>query len=165
MVLQQRHGKTEISAGGIVFKVDLSGIPKWLIVQHSKHKGWIFPKGLVGDKIDGEEKEETAIREVEEEGGVKARICWKKPFTGSYIYFFQGQKIFKTVYFYLMEYLSGDINNHDNEVSDAKWLATEETEKLLSYTVDREIFRKAVDIQSRGLCSLMDRALGSEPKG
>jgi len=38
------------------------------------HHGWVFPKGLIGDHIEGESKEATALREVEEETGVKGKI-------------------------------------------------------------------------------------------
>lgn len=142
MTLQKRHQQLEFSAGGIVYKVD-DNKPMWLVTQHSKHKGWSFPKGLIGDKVDGESQEETALREVEEEGGVKAKIVNRVPFVTKYCYYFQGQQINKTVYFYLMEYVSGDIQNHDWEVSEAKWLSEEEVLKQLTFKGDREMFGKA----------------------
>ncbi len=143
MSLQQRHGRSEFSAGGIVYKI-VNNVPVWLIVQHSKHKGWIFPKGLIGDRVEGEGKEETALREVEEEGGINAKIVLDKPFFTNYVYTFEGQKIFKTVYFYLMEYVSGEIENHDWEVSEAKWLGKEDVLKQLSFKADKVMFAKAV---------------------
>ena len=143
MSLQQRHGRSEFSAGGIVYKI-VNNVPVWLIVQHSKHKGWIFPKGLIGDRVEGEGKEETALREVEEEGGINAKIVLDKPFFTNYVYTFEGQKIFKTVYFYLMEYVSGEIENHDWEVSEAKWLSKEDVLKQLSFKADKVMFAKAV---------------------
>lgn len=143
MVLQKRHGTKEFSAGGIVYRINSNQI-EWLVIQHSKHKGWIFPKGLIGDRVEGEGKEETAVREVEEEGGVKAKIVLHQPFSTNYIYTFSGRKIFKTVYFYLMEYISGDIKDHDQEVSDIKWLSAGDVVKQLSYKSDQEMFERAV---------------------
>ena len=67
----------EISAGGIVYK-KISNY-QWLICQHSQHKGWVFPKGLVGDKDRNESMDQAALREVEEEGGVRAKIISNKP--------------------------------------------------------------------------------------
>ena len=143
MALQVRHSKKEFSSGGIVYK-NVDGKIEWLLVQHSKHKGWIFPKGLIGDINDGEKYVETAVREVEEEGGVKAKIVLDKPFVTTYFYTFQGQKIFKTVSYFLMEYESGDIKNHDWEVSDAKWLEADEVKKTLSFPADKKMFEEAV---------------------
>ncbi|MBI3981020.1 NUDIX domain-containing protein [Candidatus Microgenomates bacterium] len=142
MPLQQRHTSREFSAGGIVYKKKDSEV-KWLVVQHSLHKRWIFPKGLIGDNVDGETKEQTALREVEEEGGIKARIALDKPFTTTYFYIFKGTRIFKTVYFYLMEYVSGDIKDHDFEVSEAKWLTEEEVLETLSFPADKKMFLEA----------------------
>ena len=56
----------EFSAGGIVHKKEAGSI-YILLGQHSGHKGWVFPKGLIGDHKKGEGKEEAAIREVKEE--------------------------------------------------------------------------------------------------
>jgi len=147
--------KTEISAGGIVFKREKEKI-FWLICQHSYHKGWVFPKGLVGDNNPKEKMEEAALREVEEEGGVKARIISNKPVKVSYNYKWQGsphagkneEKILvkKKVYYFLMEYLDGDPKNHDWEISDAKFALEEEVKKTLTYKSDREAFEKVLEI-------------------
>ena len=57
--------KFEFSAGGVVYKKQNDQM-MILVSQHSGHHGWVFPKGLIGDSIKNEKKEETAIREVEE---------------------------------------------------------------------------------------------------
>ena len=142
MVLQQRHIAKEYSAGGIVYKKE-NGEVKWLVTQHSQNTKWSFPKGLIGDKKNGEKKEESALREVKEEGGIKAEIVFDKPFVNEYFYFFNKQRIFKTVYFFLMKYLSGDIKDHDFEVSEAKWLSEEEVLKTLSFPADKKMFLEA----------------------
>jgi 8-oxo-dGTP pyrophosphatase MutT (NUDIX family) len=141
--------KNETSAGGIVYKIikhPTSNIKhvQWLICQHSQHKGWVFPKGLVGDKIRDEPMEVAALRETEEEGGVKAKIVGKTPITVQYMYQFQGYLIKKTVYYFLMEYVSGDPNDHDWEMDEAKFVPEEEIEKLLTYKSDKEAFEKVL---------------------
>ena len=65
--------KLEFSAGGVVIKKE-NGEILVLVAQHSQHHGWVFPKGLIGDQIKGEKKEETAVREVKEETGYDAEI-------------------------------------------------------------------------------------------
>lgn len=137
--------KFEISAGGIVYKKEGNQI-LWLTTQHSLHKGWGFPKGLIGDKVENEPKEDAALREVEEEGGVKARIVNPQPVEVKYNYRFKEFFVKKTVYYFLMEYLSGDPKNHDWEVSDAKFLPEEEIKKILTYQSDKEAFEKILKI-------------------
>lgn len=136
--------KHELSAGGIVFK-QKEDKPLWLIVKHSKHEGWIFPKGLIGDDKD-ESMEEAALRETEEEGGVKARIIGKVKNPVQYFYKFKGDLIEKKVYYFLMKYLSGNPEDHDWEVSEAKFVTTEEVKKTLTYDSDRQAFEQALKI-------------------
>ena len=125
--------KNEISAGGIVFRRVQNLAPRvnveWLITQHSQHKGWVFPKGLVGDTNKNEKMEDAALREVEEEGGVKARILFPTPVKVFYSYTWNDIQVNKTVYYYLMEYISGDPKNHDWEMMDAKFIGEDEVKK------------------------------------
>ena len=142
--------KYETSAGGIVYrKLKLKNQKskiEWLVVQHSQHKGWVFPKGLVGDKQINEKMEEAALREVEEEGGVKARIINNKPVVATYQYLWNGTLIKKKVYYFLMEYISGDPKNHDWEVSEAKFLPVYKVKKILTYSSDKKAFEKILTI-------------------
>jgi len=133
--------KNETSAGGIVYKKDANSI-LWLITQHSQHKGWVFPKGLVGDTNENEKMEEAALREVEEEGGVKARIINPTPIKSVYSYIWNDIQVEKTVFYYLMEYISGDPKNHDWEMMDAKFMSEEEVVNILSYPSDKEAFEE-----------------------
>jgi len=133
--------KFQTSAGGIVYKKKGEKL-LWLIIQHSQHKGWTFPKGVVGDQDKNETKETAALREVEEEGGVKVKIVDDQPVIVSYAYKFSGLLIKKTVYYYLMEYLSGDPKNHDWEVAEAKFIQEDEMRQKLSFKSDKEAFEK-----------------------
>lgn len=134
---------TETSAGGIVYKKE-GDQTLWLITQHSQNKGWGFPKGLVGDKVRNEPMDIAALREVEEEGGVRAKIISKLEEPVSYMYTFQKTLIKKTVYYFLMEYISGDPKNHDWEMMDAKFVTAEEVEKTLTYKSDKIAFASAL---------------------
>src|SRR3989338_11478985 len=71
------------------------------VTQHSGHKGWDFPKG---HREIYESEEQTALREVEEEVGIKASIIEKAGQT-QYFYYEEGERVLKTVVFYLMKYL------------------------------------------------------------
>ena len=142
--------KYEFSAGGVVYKKDPStssgqGSLKILVSQHSMHHGWVFPKGLIGDHVDGESKEDTAIREVKEETGAEGKII-KEMEPVSYWYVWEGEKIKKTVYYYIMEFAGGDITKHDDEMEAVEWVLSDKVLEKLTYRSDKEVFVKALPI-------------------
>lgn len=139
--------KEEFSAGGIVFKVDPStgsGNIMILVSQHSGHHGWVFPKGFIGDKEEfkGQTKEETALREVEEETGAIGEIA--EPVTPiDYWYEMNGTKRHKTVYYYLMRFVGGDITKHDWEMENVEWLPEDKVAERLTYPSDKKVWVEA----------------------
>jgi len=137
--------KKETSSGGIVYKKTDTGF-LWLVTQHSQHKGWVFPKGLVGDIHENERMEDAALREVEEEGGVKARIVNPHPVRAMYSYTWNDIQVDKTVFYYLMDYVSGNPANHDWEMMDAKFLPEAAVMKLLTYPSDQEAFEEVLEM-------------------
>ncbi len=135
--------KFEFSAGGIVFKVEDSSI-FILVSQHSFHHGWVFPKGLIGDKehLKGEDKKETALREVKEETGAEGEILEEvKPVT--YWYVMDEIKRRKTVYYFIMKYTGGDITKHDHEMENVEWLPLNKVLERLTYKSDKDVFIEA----------------------
>ncbi len=138
--------KNEVSSGGIVYR-KLGDKIEWLITQHSQHKGWVFPKGLIGDTRNDEKMEDAAIREVKEEGGVDAKIVSPQPIKTNYFYFFKGTRISKTVYYFLMEYVSGDPKDHDWEMCDARFTSVDEVREILTYKSDKEAFERILQME------------------
>jgi 8-oxo-dGTP pyrophosphatase MutT (NUDIX family) len=133
--------KLEFSAGGIVYKKEKNAL-SILLCQHSQHHGWVFPKGLIGDQIKDETREETALREVAEETGAAAKIL--KPLSPvAYWYVWQNQKIKKTVYYFLMRYVSGDISIHDHEMENVVWLLSKDVKKQLTFKADQKAWNEA----------------------
>lgn len=137
--------KSERSAGGIVYK-PAGDETMWLITQHSEHKGWGFPKGLIGDNNANESMEEAALREVKEEGGVVAVIRNHDPIETVYSYKYADMLVDKKVSYFLMEYESGDPNDHDWEVSEAKFVTEDDVMKTLTYTADKDAFMKILNV-------------------
>lgn len=132
----------QFSAGGIVYKKDPEF--KILVSKHSLHHGWVFPKGLIGDKDENKKqtKEETAVREVKEETGAEAEI--EKTLTPvTYWFVFEKEKIKKTVYYFIMKYTGGDISHHDHEMEEVEWIDPTEVEKRLTYPSDKKAWREA----------------------
>ncbi len=133
--------KREFSAGGIVF----NDKGKVLVPQHSQNKHWSFPKGLIDP---GQTTKEAALREVREEGGIVAEITGKVGYS-KYVYTFESEKIFKVVTYFLMKYVSGDIKDHDWEVSDLGWYKPEDALKQLSFSQDKGLLKKALEIHGK----------------
>ena len=129
--------KRIFSAGGIIVrKVD--GEPEVLVTQHSKHKGWDFPKGHLET---GESSEVAAVREVEEETGVKAEVVEKVGQT-QYFYWEEGSKVLKTVVYFLMKYVGEGVATTAFEVSDMVWLPLDEVEDKLTFKDTKKLWRE-----------------------
>lgn len=148
-VLLSTNPRTEKSAGGIVYKKEHNQV-LWLIVQNSSSKKWSFPKGLVGDHQD-EKMETAALREVQEEGGVMAKIIHSNPVETFYTYKILNVLVKKTVYYFLMEYVSGSPSDHDWEVSESIFVDEKKVFELLNFDQDKAAFKNALLLyKSRG---------------
>lgn len=131
--------KREFSAGGIVF----NNKGRVLIRKSAGTEYWSFPKGHIDD---GETTGQAALREVKEETGIEAEIS-NKVGVSKYIYTFpKGTKIFKIVTFYLMRYIKGNLKDHDYETSDLGWFEPAEALKMLSFSDDKKLLKKALEI-------------------
>ncbi|HVF69072.1 MAG TPA: NUDIX domain-containing protein [Xanthomonadales bacterium] len=149
--------KFEFSAGGIVYKRETmrknnsrnhAKTILILVAQHSQHHGWVFPKGLI-DAHKKETREEAALREVEEETGVIGKIL--KPLSPvTYWYVWEKEKIKKTVYYFIMEYLSGDIAKHDMEMENVEWIPTDGVEERLTFKADKKVWQEAKRLMADG---------------
>jgi 8-oxo-dGTP pyrophosphatase MutT (NUDIX family) len=130
--------KRVFSAGGIVLR-KTDGDINVLVTQHSGHLGWDFPKGHLET---GESSEQAALREVEEETGVHGKVLEKVGQT-QYFYFEDGEKVFKTVTFFLMEYISEGTATTAFEVSDRIWLPVDEVLEKLTFKDTKALWEKA----------------------
>ncbi|MBI5045268.1 MAG: NUDIX domain-containing protein [Candidatus Levybacteria bacterium] len=133
--------KFEFSAGGVVFQKK-GNQTLVLVAQHSGHHGWGFPKGLIGDTNKSESKEETALREVKEETGIIGEIIHTlSPQT--YWYAWEGEKNKKTVYFFVMRFVSGDTTQHDFEMENVEWIDSNDVENRLTFKTDKAVWEEA----------------------
>jgi 8-oxo-dGTP pyrophosphatase MutT (NUDIX family) len=99
-----------------------------------------LPKGHL-DK--GETDEAAARREVAEETGVNAELIDKLGDV-EYSYERRGVRRNKRVAFYLFEYRSGSLEDHDHEIENARWMPLEQAVTALTYAGEREIVRRAM---------------------
>jgi 8-oxo-dGTP pyrophosphatase MutT (NUDIX family) len=105
---------------------------------------WALPKGIIAH---GENPEVTALREVEEETGVEARLV-EKLGDVRYVYTWDGERIFKIVSFYLLRYSRGRLGElapqTAHEVDEVRWLPLEEGPELLAYKGEKEMAGRAL---------------------
>jgi len=152
----------EISAGGVVLR-EFAGVWHVALIEPRKdssepaakpaktprkHSRAVFalPKGLVDP---GEKPQVAAVREVLEETGIAAEAVTKLS-DNKYVYvrsWGDGKRVFKIVSFYLMRYVSGEIDNLASEmrieVKQALWVALAEADKQLAYSNERKVLRQA----------------------
>jgi 8-oxo-dGTP pyrophosphatase MutT (NUDIX family) len=133
----------QVSAGGVVYR-DAAGRIEVVIVRVGPKKRWQLPKGIVDE---GETPPTTAVREVREEAGVDATIVAPLEVIE---YWYVGDdaerrrvRFHKFVHFFLMTYVSGDVNDHDYEVDEARWVPLAEAEGTLAFESERRSMRQA----------------------
>jgi len=120
------------AAGGLVVRDG-----KVVVVHRPKYDDWSLPKG----KLDpGEGWEDAAVREVEEETGVRARIVAE--LAPSRYRDRKGRP--KTVRWYRMDVVDAGTFEPDAEVDELRWLAPEEARGLVSYAHDRALLETLV---------------------
>ena len=129
--------KRQVSAGGVVFIRD--GEVKMLLIKDHNSK-WALPKGLVEKS---ESNEEAALREVNEETGLTGIRIIKYAGEISYFFVFEGEKIFKTVYFFLIESKTKE-TKPEREIKDAQWFSPKESLEKIGYKNTKEILENAI---------------------
>jgi len=132
----------QISAGGVAFRWKDSE-PEIAIVSVKPRLRWQLPKGIVDP---GESPQVTAVREVREEAGVETDLI---KLIETIEYWYRSEKYgkpvryHKFVHFYLLEYRSGNVSDHDHEVEEARWVSFDEAIEMLDFKSEREVVEKA----------------------
>jgi 8-oxo-dGTP pyrophosphatase MutT (NUDIX family) len=132
--------KREFSAGGVVVR----GEEVVVIVPVKRDAAGNRVLGLPKGHPDGDETPEAAaLREVREETGVEGELVGK---LGDVRYWYQrkGRRVAKLVTFFLMEYRSGDLADHDHEIEEACWMPLQEAARSLTYSGEREMVLRAL---------------------
>jgi len=136
----------QISAGGVAFRLTGEGESKGLeiaLILVGPQGRWQLPKGLVNA---GETPETAALREVAEEAGIETALLELIDVIEYWYYGSRGTqrvRYHKKVHFFLLEYVAGDVANHDDEVEEARWVGLEAAKDMLSYASERKVVEKA----------------------
>jgi len=124
------------ASGGVPARNGDDGV-EVLVVHRPRYDDWTFPKGK---REPGESDEECALREVEEETGLRCALEDELPST-SYV---DGKGRPKVVRYWRLEVVSGGLVLED-EADEARWLAPAEAAGLLTYERDRAVLAKVSD--------------------
>jgi len=155
------------SAGGVVFRLDpqrstedshttdkqsdgrdIRDVSIEVVLVGRSHAGiWALPKGT---PKPGETIEQVAVREVQEETGLKVRLI---SYIGSITYsFVRGQiRYHKQVRHFLLEAIGGDTALHDQEYDLVEWFPIHEACRLLTYQNEVNILYQGEETLQRWL--------------
>ncbi len=149
------RASTATSAGGVVIR-HASGRAEIVVGSRRRDRAgwtWTLPKGT---PKPGESREQTALREVSEETGLEVRIA--APLDSIEYWFVQGgRRIHKTVHYFLMDPIGGDLDRHDHEFADVRWMPFGDALRLLSFETERGLVARAEVVVGERLASAVQR--------
>jgi 8-oxo-dGTP pyrophosphatase MutT (NUDIX family) len=133
------------AAGGVVWRLDDEGGVQVLLVHRPKYDDWTFPKG----KLDpGETDEQAAVREVEEETGLRC-VLGHELISTRYI---DRKDRPKVVRYWEMTVAEGEFVPTE-EVDEVRWLGLADAEMLLTYPRDHGLLASFTAFARAGAAS------------
>lgn len=130
------------AAGGVVLRAGPSGSTEVLLVHRPRYDDWTLPKGKADE---GEDDEACALREVEEETGLRCRLGVELT-TTRYVDRFDRPKV---VRYWAMRVVGGSFTAND-EVDEVAWVDLHGAAARLSYERDREVLAAAISEAQTG---------------
>jgi mutator protein MutT len=125
-------------AGAIAFRIVDEALEIMLVRAKKTPEHWIFPKGHIED---GETAELAAVRELEEEAGIRGELVG---LIGSLQFRFRDRDI--NVAYYLFAFVSEVPRKEKRE---RRWCSYDDALTLLSHADAAELLRKALPMMER----------------
>lgn len=128
---------------------DFAGETKVCLIQVPTRGGnpsWRLPKGSIERD---ETPQQAAVRETREETGCEGEIISSLAEI-EYWYTRRGEepgeriRVRKVVSFFLMQYIAGDIADHDHEVEEVRWVSLNHALKKISYDAESRVLQEAM---------------------
>jgi 8-oxo-dGTP pyrophosphatase MutT (NUDIX family) len=129
------------AAGGVPLRTGENGV-EVLVVHRASYGDWSFPKGKCEP---GESDEACAVREVEEETGLRCMLGAELPSTS----YTDARGRPKRVRYWRLGVVSGELA-FDREVDAGRWVSLDEAEELLTYDRDLAVLRALGELQGSG---------------
>jgi 8-oxo-dGTP diphosphatase len=130
------------AAGGVVWRRGSKGSLKVLLVHRERYDDWSFPKG----KLDpGETHRHAALREVEEETGLRCKTGEELP----EVHYEDRKGRRKRVRYWTMEPVEGSFEPND-EVDEVRWLSVDAAREALTYAHDRNVLDDLRELERTG---------------
>ena len=126
------------SAGGVVHR-SRDGRTQVVLVHRRHPRLWALPKGTPDA---GETVEETALRETREETGLDVELEDRLR-SISYVFVRGRTRFHKTVHFFLMRPVGGDVSLHDHEFDEVRWFQLEEALEMMTHATERSVVEEA----------------------
>lgn len=127
----------EKSCGSVLYRTQNEF--RVLVIKQARNNNWSFPKGHVEE---GETEQQTAIREVFEEVGIKVSLIDGFRETISYN---PRSGVNKDVVYFVADSKLQAVKLQKEEVSDYKWLRPAQAFKTLTFKNDKDVLKKALD--------------------
>lgn len=126
----------EKSCGAIIFYRARQNV-KILLVKNNNGRYWSFPKGHIEQ---GENEQQTAIREIKEETGLDVTLTRGFREISEYSPF---GKIRKRVVFFLAQAFTDNVKIQEEEIDSYIWVDLQQARKMCTYDNDLRIIDKA----------------------
>jgi 8-oxo-dGTP pyrophosphatase MutT (NUDIX family) len=123
------------AAGGVILRQGRGGRPELLLVHRPRYDDWTLPKGKANR---GESDEACAVREVEEETGLRCEL-------GDEVAVSEYEDSAgrpKRVRYFAMTPPEGVEAAPQNEIDAVRWLALDDAMESLTYARDRDVIRR-----------------------
>lgn len=135
----------EFSSGAIIYRKE-NGKLYFLVIYSKRNKMWCFPKGHIEPD---EDERDAAIRETEEETGIKDMV-FLNGFKVEDVYnaksnrgLYEGTVIEKQSIYFLCETKTKNVTVDMQEISDYKWASFDDAIKLLRFDSMKTVLEKA----------------------
>jgi 8-oxo-dGTP pyrophosphatase MutT (NUDIX family) len=103
---------------------------------------WSLPKGHIES---GETAVDAAVREVEEETGIRSRVIAPLG-TIDFWFIAEDRRVHKTVHHYLLEAAGGELSDEDIEVDEVAWVPLSEVTERLAYADERRLLERVPEL-------------------